>query len=335
MSPSIPADATASYLDLAIAGDQRRAIGLVLDLLDEGVPLASIITDLLGAAQAETGERWQRGEWSAADEHLVSGVSQAALEALATTAPAVEPEGTVVVACAEGDWHSLPARMFAELLRGAGVGVAFLGASTPAADVAGFIARHRPDALAVTCNMPLSYVGTARLTDAAHRHGVPVVAGGRALTARRASRLGADAWAADVPGVVEVLRAWRRRPPSVSRVPVALNQAARALEERARPLADRAFGELEVTYPAIADYDNRQRARTREDLVYIVQFIAAARLVDDPEVFTTFIRWLEELLRQRGVPPGALAAGLASLAPLLRDIDREAYRLAVTAAEVG
>jgi methanogenic corrinoid protein MtbC1 len=335
MSAQIPPDATGRYLELAVAGQQRQAVAVVLDLLDRGVPVASIITELLGAAQNETGRRWQRGEWSAADEHLVSGVSQAALEALATTAPVVEPEGSVVVACAEGDWHSLPARMFAELLRGTGVEVAFLGASTPAADVAGFIARHQPDALTITCNLPLSYVGTARLADAAHRHGVPVVAGGRALTARRATRLGADAWAPDLAGVVEVLRGWRRASPAVSRSPVTLNQAARALDERAGTLADRAFEDLGERYPAMAEYDNRQRARTREDLIYIVQFLAAARLVDDPEVFTTFLRWLEELLLQRGVPASALAAGLASLAPLVREVDEEAYRLALAAAQTG
>jgi methanogenic corrinoid protein MtbC1 len=37
-----------------------------------------------------------------------------------------------VVTCAEGEWHSLPARMVAEVLRLHGWQVTFLGASTPA-----------------------------------------------------------------------------------------------------------------------------------------------------------------------------------------------------------
>jgi methanogenic corrinoid protein MtbC1 len=329
---TVPSSAVGEYLDLAIAGEQSRAVRLVLDLLDDGVPAPVIVADLLGAAQAEVGERWHRGEWSTADEHLVSGVSQAALEALATTGSDDPHDGLVVVACAEGDWHSLPARMFAELLRAAGLGVAFLGASTPAEDVAGFIGRHEPDALTLTCNLALSYVGTARLVDAAHRHGVPVLAGGRALDARRAARLGADAWAPDPGRAAEILHAWRRRSPAVDRTPVRLDQSARALEGRAPALADLAYRDLEQRFPPMRHYDSRQRARTREDLIYIVQFIAAARLVDDPEVFITFERWLGDLLAARGVPPEALAAGLASLAPLLRTIDEGAYRLAIAGA---
>lgn len=327
MTPAIPPTAVADYLDLAAAGEQRRAVRLVVDLLDEGLPAVTLITDLLGAAQHEVGERWQRAVWTTADEHLVTGVSQAALEALAAAAGPGEPQGLVVVACAEGDWHAIASQMFAELLRARGVGVIYLGASTPADDVAAFLARRRPDALAVTCNLALSYPGTARLVDAGHRQGVPVLVGGRALSPERATALGADAYGRDVADAVAILRSWRDEPPTPSVEPVALEQGALELDERARDLADAAFEDLERRLPDLLAYDARQRARTHEDLVYIVRYLAAARLVGDPTVFTEFLGWLEPLLLARGVPARALTAGLESLAPLLRDSDEDAYRL--------
>ena len=332
MTILLPTSASQEFLDLALAGDRSQAIRLALGLLDDGVPLPVLLPDLLGAAQCEIGDRWHRATATTAEEHVVTGVSQAALEALISNAHRHAPEGTVVVACAEGDWHSLAAQMLAEALRADGQGVLYLGASTPAEDVAALLERRRPDALVVTCNVALSYLGVARLVDAAHVHGVPVLAGGRALNPARAVVLGADAWAVDVASAAHLLRTWRRDPPQVGVVPVEIGMAAVELDALAGELGGLAYDALAERFPPMAHYDRRQRARTREDLVYIVRFLSAARLVDDDEVFTEFTAWLEELLVSRGVPAAALAAGLGVLAPLVRDVDEHSGELASAAA---
>jgi hypothetical protein len=71
----------------------------------------------------------------------------------------------------------------------------------------------------------------------------------------------------------------------------------------------------------MSNYDTRQLTRTREDLVFIARFVAAAQLVDDDTVLTEFLDWLAELLEARGVPRVALTAGLEALQPLLDQID--------------
>lgn len=58
-----------------------------------------------------------------------------------------------------------------------------------------------------------------------------------------------------------------------------------------------------------------------EDLVFVVQFLAAARLVADDSIFEEFLVWLDELLRTRGVPPEMLTAGLKALKPRVIAID--------------
>jgi methanogenic corrinoid protein MtbC1 len=168
MTPRIGSDAVDAYLQQAIRGDGRAAVRLALDLIDDGVPGNDVIVDLLGAAQREAGERWLAGDWTIADEHLISGVCQKVLDAIAATIEPSAATGRVVVACAEGDWHSLPAQMIAEMLRAHGFAVTFLGASTPVDHVAALLSRHRPDVLAVSCNLALFFGSVIRLVAAAH-----------------------------------------------------------------------------------------------------------------------------------------------------------------------
>ena len=72
----------------------------------------------------------------------------------------------------------------------------------------------------------------------------------------------------------------------------------------------------------MAGDDERQMARTREDLVFIVQFLAAAMLAADQAIFTEFLSWLQTLLDWRGVPPQALITGLEALRPVVNAVER-------------
>jgi methanogenic corrinoid protein MtbC1 len=314
-----PGDHVDAFIARALDSDVRGAVTLVLQLLDGGVPGELVISELLAAAQRQIGERWQRNELGVADEHLATGAAESALHALARTGSGPDSPGLVVVACAEGDWHGIAAHMFAEQLRARGLGVTFLGASTPADHVETFIRRRQPDALAVSCNLPIFFPGLARLADAAHAQGVPVLAGGRALgdSSERALRLGADEWADNIDDAATVLTEWHGRRPSMRKGSIDLDEDALALDARAPELASIALDDLASRLPAMASYDSSQLTRTREDLAFIVRFVAAAQLVDDQSVLIEFLDWLYVLLEARGVPKEALIAGLDALLPLL------------------
>ena len=327
MSPVVDLkDLVEPFLGHAIRGDASSAVRLTLDLVDQGASVESVIVELLAAAQYECGERWQRNEWGVADEHLVSGVTQRCLGAVANTVTTATPTGSVVVACAEGDWHSLPAQMFAEVLRSRGFAVAFLGASTPSDHVARLLARDRPDALIICCNLAPYFAGVATLADAAHRTGTPVIAGGRALGSgpERALRLGADAWTPDVCTAVATLRSWAGDRPCPSPDPTTFDGVAMILDLDSPHLASAALESMIASRPWMSSYNTEQLARTREDLAFIVRFIAAARLVDDPSVLMEFLDWLNSVLGARSVPTAALVAGLEALAPLVDKADAKA-----------
>ncbi len=285
--------------------------------------------DLLAAAQFNVGERWHRNEITPADEHVASGVTAAALDTLmAETSQAAHHTHTVIT-CAEGDFHSLAAQMFGELLREHGVGVTVLGASTPADVVAEFLVRSGADSLAISCSIPIFFPGTVRLIDAAHRHGIPVIVGGRAFgnSPSRAERLGADAWARTAPDAAAILLAWKCEPPSIGRDPTPVDPVGLRLTAQADLLGSAAFDGMAARFPPMADYDERQVARTREDLVFIVRFLAATILAADQAIFSDFLDWLQNLLARRGVPPRALIAGLEALWPAVESVDTGAALL--------
>jgi diguanylate cyclase (GGDEF)-like protein len=216
-----PRDFLQPYLADAVLGQRQSAIRLAFDLLDKRVHSDAIVEGLLAAGQREVGDRWQRNELSAADEHLATGVAAAALDALSGEAGVRSERGLTVVTCAEGDWHSLAAQMFGEALRTHGIGVMVLGASTPPDAVADFLARSGGDSLAISCSLPVFFHGAARVADAAREQGVPVIMGGRAfgVDARLARRLGADAWAPDAEQAARILTSWADTPPDVDAEP--------------------------------------------------------------------------------------------------------------------
>ena len=324
-----PADLIERYLEYALAGHRQRAVSVAVDLLEEGVPKSRILREVLAPAQREAGRRWERGELTVAEEHIISGATHSAVEALATTDALSTTHGLVVAVCAEHEWHALPALMVVEELRDHGQGVLYLGPSVPPDDLSALFARHDPDAVAISCSVALHLRGVTAVADAAHAHGLPVLAGGRALTSQRAAVLGADGWAADVRDAADLLARWRQQPPSVSRDGARLDPGSVALDDHAGHRADLAFSTLEDRLPQLARYTERQRAHTRADLEYIARHLAAAGLVGEPELFTEFIDWLTDLLAHRGVPVSAVHEGLQALATHLAD-HPEAARLATT-----
>jgi diguanylate cyclase (GGDEF)-like protein len=324
-----PPDYVPAYLRHAVLGHREPAVQLTLDLLDRRVSRERIVVDLLAAAQREVGHRWHYNELTPADEHLASGVTVAALDTLMDETKPPADGSLTVVTCAEGDFHALAAQMFGELLREHGVGVTVLGASAPADAVAEYLVRSGADSLAVSCSIPMFFPGALRLIDAAHREGIPVIAGGLAFgtSSRRAERLGADAWALTAADAAPILLGWKSEPPSVSRDPTPVDPVGLLLSAQAEALGGAAFEGFAARFQPMADYDDRQVNRTRKDLVSIVRTLAATVLAADDAIFVDFLDWLQNFLVKRGVPPQALIAGLEALRPVIEAVDTPAALL--------
>jgi methanogenic corrinoid protein MtbC1 len=313
------------YLRLVGDGDEYGAVGIVTSLLDHGVDPRRVMLDLIARTQSRVGALWAANEWSIAREHAATAISERALAAVAARTSVRPTRGRITVACVDGEWHALPVRILAEMLRLDGWRVDFLGASVPGPHLVTHLHQTGPDAVALSCMLSTRLPRAHAAITACRSAGVPVIAGGPGFgpDGRYAGRLGADAWASSAAGAVTRLaHDWppRMADPSGTAY-LGDDEYTHVVRERA-VLVGTTMHRLALADPVVAGYDQRARDATAEDLSHVVDFLAAALYVADQAVFTDFVTWTRGVLSARGVPAAALRAGLELLGDQLRDYPR-------------
>jgi methanogenic corrinoid protein MtbC1 len=306
----------AAFEDAVAEVDVTSAVAVVDSALAAGADPVALLTDVVGPAQRVVGEKWQRGEWSVAEEHAATAVALSAIETIAREVrrkPA--GRGRVVVACAEREWHALAAMMIDCALRSDGWETTLLGASTPALRLSQYLQDLGPDALAVSCSVLGSLPTTRRLIEASRAAGIPVLVGGPALGTDdlRARNLGATAWAADARHAIEVMRTMPAVVPPVDPLPEDATAEQAALES--------------VHGAVIADVMSRWPGEEYEldpDLVkdsveQLLHAVWAALLTTDRRPISQTAEWVSTLLESRGLPPSAAISLRDELARVLRD----------------
>ncbi|QGG94272.1 cobalamin B12-binding domain-containing protein [Actinomarinicola tropica] len=323
------------YLARLVAGDPHGAVGVASELIAAGRSLDQVVEELVCRAQVEVGRRWERNEWSVAQEHAATGASEAVLAALGALAGPERPtsQGSLVAVCVEGEWHTLALRVIAEIVGRSGWDVTFLGPSVPAAQLARYLHDLGPDGLLLSCSVALNLGGARRVIEATRETGTPVLAGGRGFGTddRRALLLGANAWAGSAVGAVEVLGTWSRFTDPAPPLTHAGYGEHRTIERTSADLVDASMAALVAAFPAVASYDEEQVHRTREDLGYLLGFTSAALLVDDVDLLHEYVTWLDAVLSARGLPEqvvpvtlGAVATALDGSLPLAAAMVRDA-----------
>ncbi|MEV4535477.1 cobalamin B12-binding domain-containing protein [Asanoa sp. NPDC049518] len=304
------------YLHCLDLADENGAIDVALSLLDAGVPAERVLLSLVAPAQAQVGEWWQRNEWSVAQEHAATHVSERVVAAVAIAARTRPTRERVVVACLDGEWHALPARLVAEVLRLDGWDVTFLGASVPSPHLVSYLHRHDPRAVLLACALPMRLPHAFRAIEACRRTDVPVLVGGRGFGAdgRWAAKLGV-AFASDARAASSVLAT----PAFDAATPPALldDTEYAGLVAAKVELIDLALERLDLRRYSPAQVD-----ATLADLGYIVDSLAAAVYVDDASLFGEFVGWLGEVLSSRGVPLHTVGLTFDVMADRLRDFPR-------------
>ncbi|MGZ0148186.1 cobalamin B12-binding domain-containing protein [Kribbella sp. WER1] len=310
------APALTAFQDAVANVDAAGAIAVVDSALGSGADPIALLTDVVGPAQRAVGDRWQRGEWSVAEEHAATAVAMSATESIAREVRRTPTErGRVVVACAEREWHALAAMMIDCALRSDGWDTTLLGASTPALRLSQYLQDLGPDALAVSCSVLGSLPTTRRFIEAARAAGIPVLVGGPAFGTDdlRARSLGATAWAADAR---QAIAAMRTLPPVVAAAEPLPEDAA--AEQAALELAHPALiAELPASWPG-PEYA-LDPSLAKDCVEQLLHAVWAALITTDPRPISQTARWIAALLDFRGLPP-TLAPGLRDeLARALRD----------------
>jgi MerR family transcriptional regulator, light-induced transcriptional regulator len=166
------------------AYDQER-VDAVLDQALAVLPPRLAFERLVAPALVEVGDAWHRGELSVAQEHLVS---QAARSRLAAALVARPRRGTkhVLCACFPEEEHDIGLLGAALRLSEAGVKVTFLGARTPAQELAQAAAGSKVHLIALSALVdpgPRPFRATLARLMKQVPPGIPVVVGGAAARA--------------------------------------------------------------------------------------------------------------------------------------------------------
>lgn len=317
--------------------DAPAAVALTVRLLETGVDAEEVLLGLIAPAQVAVGDRWAADEWTVAQEHAATHVSDLAVAAVAavTAERPVVHSGEVVSACSEGEWHALPARILTEVLRLRGFRTRFLGGHVPTTRLVPDLHQNGSDVVALSCTLPARLPLAYRMIEACRLAGVPVLAGGPGFGPGGvwARTLGADLYAPDAPKAAELLRAqW---PPRLGGGPSVDARSAEACAGFARHRAavlslvsDRLSGGLAAPSDLT---DRRPGTRTdtrREQLGQLLDALAAGVLVDDSRVFTDYLAFLVRLLTARAVSPARLVTVLGILADALRESPRFSAHIA-------
>lgn len=315
---------------LATAGDAGGLYRLVARLMDEGTPLESVLFDVLLAVEREVGHRWQRGEYLVAEEHAVTATIETVVSLLAGSLDQPKEGSHVVVATAEGDNHSLPARAVAASLLFNGYRTTFLGANVLSSDLEEFLGDEQPDALVLSSAMASHLLGARAGIEAAHATGVPVLVGGRGFgeSGRWAPVLGADAWASSPREVIPILREWEPDPARSEETAAEHSAGLVALVESHSAVAARAESEWASGTPHL---DLRM---ARGELDISIRSLEASLLVGDPAPLAEVLRWQAQTLPSHGIDrpvalPDAIAAALGA------DLEEAAAMLASARAVAG
>ena len=317
-------------------GDEHSATTTLLTALESGTPAERVLLDLIAPVQRRIGEEWAANRITVAQEHAATAINDRALAALSLDSAehTAGARGTVLVACVDAEWHSLPARLVAEVLRLRGWRVDYLGAQVPTDHLITHIHQTGPDLVALSSTIPTRLPAAHAAITAVQATGTPVLVGGAAFGAhgQYARLLGADAWAPDATAAADRLERGTLLRPAPAHQPIDdlphLADQEYTMVARSRPALVRAvMGSLQDRFPAMAAYTPAQRARTAEDIAHIVDFLAAALYTGDTDLFTGFLTWTADILTARGVPAHSLVPALNILGGELKDFDRAAGML--------
>jgi methanogenic corrinoid protein MtbC1 len=198
-----------AFEDALLAGDRRGAAALVERCLEQGHNLVDTELHVIQPALYGIGQKWQSNQVTVAQEHLATAIAQGIMTRTLQEVEIPPSNGSMVLlACVEGNTHTVGLQMVADAYQLAGWEVQFLGADVPTGALLQHIEQVKPDllGLSVSFAQQLRVIKdtTARLIASQGDKRPAVIVGGLAINqfSRLADVLGADAWSHDAGAAV-------------------------------------------------------------------------------------------------------------------------------------
>lgn len=311
-----------ALISSAMSGDAGSLYRIASNLMEEGVAFESVLFDYLIAAEKSVGQRWAQGDYLVAEEHAVTASIETVISLLIGMFDQPADAPLVVVATAEGDDHSLPARAAAAHLVYLGYRTTFLGANVPGDDLRDFLESEPPSALVLSVAMTTHLVGARAVIAAAHDVGVPVLVGGKGLGegGKWSEAVEADGYVESLRDVAGIVDDWvNKGSPQIEPVGELSPELTRLLAARPAILAG-----------AEAGLDPNS-TRQRDEASLLLGAIEGALLAGDDQIIVDMLEWQEDSLGAYGLDGTVVADALA---PPLAELSGEASAALARAREM-
>lgn len=194
-----------------IAGDEEVVLDLAQKAIDAKVDPLSIINDGLIAGMNVVGARFKVNDMYV-PEVLMSAAAMKAGVALVKpllTSGESATKGTVIIGTVTGDLHDIGKSLVGMMLECSGYAVIDLGVDVSGDDFVAAVKTHKAKIVGLSCMLTTTMLQmkTTIETLAAQgvRNDVKVIIGGAPITQEFADSIGADGYASDAAGAVDVV----------------------------------------------------------------------------------------------------------------------------------
>ena len=155
------------YLEALRIGDRRAALKTARAAIANGTDIHDLYMEVFQPAMYEVGRLWESKQFSVAQEHLATAITQSVMAQVYVTVDGHAPIGrTMVATCIGGEMHELGLHMVADFFEMEGWEVCYLGANMPAHDVIHMLDRKRAELLAISVTLGGHIVQVRELIEA-------------------------------------------------------------------------------------------------------------------------------------------------------------------------
>ena len=158
---------------------------MVRELVGHGVPVRELYEALFTRSLDAVGSEWEANRISVATEHLATGITEGLMNQLYERISSPQRTGRrAMIACVSGELHQVGARMAADVFEMNGWDADFIGANTPAPELARMVGDRKPDVVGLSISLFFNLDELLRqLEQLANEHPeTTLVVGGQAAT---------------------------------------------------------------------------------------------------------------------------------------------------------
>ncbi|MFH0734553.1 MAG: cobalamin-dependent protein [bacterium] len=147
------------YLSLLLEGDKKGCSQIIKSLLDEGIDVKEIYTNVIKRSMYRIGQLWELDKTTIAKEHCATKITELVINQIYPHILSIPKTGNkVIVTCADKEFHELGARMVSDIFELNGWTSTFLGANTPANELLNSIAEIQPELVAISINFYINFI---------------------------------------------------------------------------------------------------------------------------------------------------------------------------------